>query len=53
MFMTQDNSKKAKLDTAVLEQDDKEEKIELNTSNTKNLVESGLFIFNQMKHLMK
>ena len=53
MFMTKDNSKKAKLDTAVLEQDDEEEEIEINTSNYKNVLESDLITFNQIKKLMK
>jgi len=53
MFMTKDNSKKAKLDTAVLEQDDEEEEIKINTSNSENVLESDLITFNQIKNLMK
>ena len=49
MFMTKYNSKKAKLDTAVLEQDDEEEEIKINTSNSKNVLESDLITFNQIK----
>ena len=45
--MTKDKSKKAKLDTAVLEQDDEEEQIELNTSKTK------IFLSQILLHLTK
>ena len=51
--MTKDNSKKAKLDTAVLEQDDEEEEIKINTSNSENVLESDLITFNQIKNSMK
>ena len=45
IFMTKDQSKKAKLDTAFLEQDDGRTKFN-NKSNTKILVEADLIIFN-------
>ena len=53
MFITKDNIKKAKLDTAVVEQEDEEEQKEVNKSNTKNVLESDLIPFNQRKKFIK
>ena len=53
MFITKDNIKKAKVDTAVVEQEDEEEQKEVNKSNTKNVLESDLITFNQRKKFIK
>ena len=46
MFITKDNIKKAKLDTAILEQEDEEEQIKVNKIYTKNVLESDMITFN-------
>ena len=50
MFKTKDNIKKAKLDTAVLGQEEPQEVIK---SNTENVLDSDLVTFNQMKNFIK
>ena len=51
--MKKDNIKKAKIDTAVLEQEDEEEQIKVLKKYTENVLESDLITLNQMKNLLK
>ena len=53
MFITKDYINKAKLDAAVLEQEDKKGQTEVHRSYTKNWLESDLITFNQIKDLIK